>query len=240
MALAVGLIATATALAVVLSLHNDRLPTRFELAATGSAIVGVSFAGIVAAARPRGCNRLLSPAQGRTGHADQRDPDLPCGQIRVVGHHVDCGRFASHVLTFGGRPVCAGCTGMELGGVVGIAAGLALAAGLFTFRRDWSAMTTVLAGTLSIAGTAVALGTRATPLGRVLASLALVGGGVVVAGVLASAGLVWGVFGLLAVIAAVGLRIEASRRDHDTVCAECIAGRATTSAGPAGARRPTG
>ena len=240
MVLAVGLLVTATALATVLSLRTDRPPAGIELAAIGSAISGMSFAGIIAAVRPRGCNRLLSQA-GTGREATRWDSDLPCERVRVVGHHVECGRFDSHVLAFGGRRVCAGCTGMALGGVAGIATGLALLGGLFPLRGDSNTAVALLGGTASVAGAAIALGPRAAPpIGRTLANFAFVAGGAVATGVLASAGLAWGVFGLLAMVAAVGLRIDASQSRHKADCADCIAARGTTSGGPAGARRPTG
>ena len=36
------------------------------------------------------------------------------------GHHPKCGKFSSHVVRFGGKPYCAGCTGLIIGALLSL------------------------------------------------------------------------------------------------------------------------
>jgi hypothetical protein len=53
------------------------------------------------------------------GHITSKDSVHGKG-MEWVGHHPDCDSFRSHVLSFGKRTLCSGCTGLGLGAVMGI------------------------------------------------------------------------------------------------------------------------
>jgi hypothetical protein len=41
-----------------------------------------------------------------------------------IGHHPVCGNFSSHVLEIGGKPRCAGCTGLVIGAIISLVGSL--------------------------------------------------------------------------------------------------------------------
>ncbi len=53
------------------------------------------------------------------GHSTPKDMS-DVKDINWIGHHPDCENFRSHVLHFGEKALCSGCTGLALGAILGI------------------------------------------------------------------------------------------------------------------------
>lgn len=41
-------------------------------------------------------------------------------KINIVGHHPTCGKFSNHVINYGNKTYCAGCTGLVIGAIISI------------------------------------------------------------------------------------------------------------------------
>ncbi len=238
--LALLLVAFSATLAVLPALRAGRpstAPGAAEFAVLGAALALVSLLGTVAALRPAGCNRLLglSRSDPRLGSTAPIPPG--CSARGFAGHHLDCGAFSSHTLRLGDRIVCAGCAGMVAGGITGILFGLALMSGVVPKEPAADAALGLFGAALAVAGILGAYRRDAPAWARVVASFVLVVGSVTLAVSLAGQGALPGAFGLAAAIAALGLRVDLSRLQHASACAECAQRLASTSAaGAAGAR----
>lgn len=85
----------------------------------GSIIGLICVLGVLAAIFPGACSRFvgfragLRPAAISSAASERR--------AATRGHHPDCGKFSSHVLRVGGGTICAGCTGLLIGGLVSLA-----------------------------------------------------------------------------------------------------------------------
>ncbi len=92
----------------------------------GLLFISICVLGMVAVLRPRPCSRAVGFRP-----RDDREPGGKEGSTvsawGTVGHHPDCEGFSSHVLRVRGSEVCAGCTGLFIGGLVA----LSLAASYF-------------------------------------------------------------------------------------------------------------
>ena len=222
--LAAALLTLVSAYGLVLSLSppnpSPATEARADALLMSAALIAVSCAGIVATARPSQCIGLLSPGR-RTdaSRAPPEDPDSP-PSFRPVAHHCSCGRFAGHTLRVGERTFCAGCLGMAAGGACGLGLAVALGAGLL-FLDGTAGLAAILLGAAVSAGGLAQLYRQSPPGLHVAANLAFVAGAVLLAALLSTHGIVAGVFGLLAALALVGLRIEMSRWRHLSVYAEC-------------------
>ncbi len=242
LALALALVALSATLSVLPAFWPARAtttPSAPERAVMGSAIAIVSLLGIVAALRPGGCNRFLRVS--RVDPAVRRDASLPpgCTARGYVGHHPDCDAFHSHLVRLRGRIACAGCTGMVAGGIAGLLLSLASVLGIAPTDASTDAAMGLLGASLAVAGILGAYPRRATGWTRVLASLALVTGSVVLTLALAEQGLAAGAFGLAAALAVLGLRVDLSRLNHTVACTECVKRPAPTFEGGAGGARAT-
>ncbi len=72
---------------------------------TGTLFIVICVLGLVAAVSPRSLCGL--------GHGSS-------SSSLMAGHHPDCERFRSHVVWYNGHPLCAGCSGLALGALMGI------------------------------------------------------------------------------------------------------------------------
>lgn len=81
----------------------------------GGAFIASCVFGISLAWRP-GWTRC---SWRNVSHADPRNQEATKG-INWVGHHPDCENFRGHVIRLGNRNLCAGCTGLALGAILGI------------------------------------------------------------------------------------------------------------------------
>lgn len=89
-----------------------------DITVTDKMIVGGSFTascvfGISLALRP-GWTRGSWRGKGHITSGDAGDSK----DTNWIGHHPDCDSFRSHVLHFGKRTLCSGCTGLALGAVL--------------------------------------------------------------------------------------------------------------------------
>jgi hypothetical protein len=90
--------------------------------ATGLIFSAICVLGIIAGLSPRQCSRAT--------HFKTTKESLPTTQklfngeeasVTFKGHHPTCGNFSSHVLSFGGRTLCAGCAGLVFGAILSLA-----------------------------------------------------------------------------------------------------------------------
>jgi len=237
LALAIVLIALSASLAIlpaIRAVRVDAVPSVTEFAVLGVAITLVSLLGIVAALRPSGCNRLLSLSSENPRASSTAPAPRGCTAQGLVGHHLNCGAFSGHTARIAGRIACAGCMGMVAGGTAGVLLGLAVASGLVPTDRTYDAAMGLLGASLAMAGIFGAYRRNATAGTRALASFVLVTGSVTFVAGLAGRGLFFGAFGLAAALAVLGLRVDMSRLQHASVCAECTERLAATTAAGAG------
>ncbi len=224
LALAVALLVLVSVYAAVLSLAaQDATPpagTRSEALVMSVVLAAVSFAGIVGAARPSSCRGLLSPRKAKESPRSFPVQAEASASYPLVAHHCSCGRFADHTVRVGGRAYCAGCLGMAAGGVSGIGIAVALGTGLLFLNEAATLATVFIGGTLAAVSLAL-LYRRSSPGWHAAANFALVAGVVLLAALLSTHGLAAGMFGLLAALALVGLRIEMSRWRHLSIYAGC-------------------
>ncbi len=90
--------------------------------ATGIMFSAVCVLGIVAGLSPRRCSSATHfKATKKSPPATQKPFDSEKASTTFRGHHPACGNFDAHVLSFGGRTLCAGCTGLVFGAVLSLA-----------------------------------------------------------------------------------------------------------------------
>ncbi len=109
---------------------------------------------------------------------------------------------------------------MAAGGVSGIGLAVALGAGFLVLSETASLASVFIGATLVAVGLAL-LYRRSSSGWHASANFALVAGAVLLAALLSTHGLAAGMFGLLAALALVGLRIEMSRWRHLSIYAGC-------------------
>ncbi len=243
--LAILLITLASLYALALNLREGDAPwrrgIRDETTLMATVLIGFSCAGVLATLRPFGCRGLIG---SRREPAVPQDPEGAFALCEVqdrVAHHPACDCFSSHVLRLRGKPACAGCTGMALGGFSGILLGLSLGSGLLALRSDVSAILILAAAALSLMGILQVSRRTVASVLRVAASASLVTGLTLVAAILSTFGLAAGLIGVAAALAVVGLRVDLSRLKHQAICIDCPArgeGRSSIVE-PDASRRPT-
>ncbi|MDH7563850.1 MAG: hypothetical protein QHH24_03065 [Candidatus Bathyarchaeota archaeon] len=102
----------------------------FRKPAAGSIFLLICLLGILAAIRPKKCSKIFA------FHSEADETDIsgtPHKGLIIIGHHVNCEEFSSHVTSFFGRTYCAACAGLFLGALA------ALISGVFYFFTDWTA-----------------------------------------------------------------------------------------------------
>lgn len=104
-------LATTTALAIQPTMQNDAITWRRPL--VGSVLAVVCLLGIVAANSPKRCG------QAEAVHFRQRLVEEQNGSSAQVfrGHHLNCSKFADHILDLNNTCLCAACTGLTVGAV---------------------------------------------------------------------------------------------------------------------------
>jgi len=85
----------------------------------GMAFVLLSVAGMTAVLFPSRCTQwtIFKKSSSATARAGE---SLKNGCHSYRGHHPDCVNFSAHVVSIGQSTVCAGCTGLFIGGLVGL------------------------------------------------------------------------------------------------------------------------
>jgi hypothetical protein len=88
-------------------------------------MVGVVFSavcilGIVAAVYPSKCSAVFHFKETRRGRPGGDSSDARVEELRLRGHHPNCGKFSAHVFKTGRRVFCAGCVGLLLGAVLSL------------------------------------------------------------------------------------------------------------------------
>jgi len=91
----------------------------------GSIFSVICIFGIIVGLSPSSCSQIthFKTAERRNSHIAKRSNNEETS-IAFRGHHPICGNFASHVLSFGNRILCAGCTGLVTGAVLSLTGSL--------------------------------------------------------------------------------------------------------------------
>jgi hypothetical protein len=177
----------------------------FQKEVTGTLFIAVYALGLVAAVSPRSLRGL--------GHGSSSS--------RMVGHHPDCGRFRGHVVWFNGRLLCAGCSGLALGALMGIIGSV-----LYFFLGSHLFMPDVIfwLGVVSVAlGLIQHFIDLDNPHVHLLLNVALVCGSFMLASSLDAMGASFYVEAYLLglVVFWVAARIRVSQEEHILVCSAC-------------------
>jgi len=77
----------------------------------------ICIAGIVAAVSPTRCSKIF---QHQKAVDKGKGTNTDNAMIAFKGHHPACGSFTSHVIHFGDKVYCAGCTGLMIGAVISL------------------------------------------------------------------------------------------------------------------------
>ena len=80
----------------------------------GSSYGFICILGIFATIYPKSCAGVLHFSKKREKHASTTVSSL------LVGHHINCGEFSSHVFQIGSHNLCAACSGLFMGAVIAI------------------------------------------------------------------------------------------------------------------------
>jgi hypothetical protein len=116
-AIGVSLFGSMTTLLIALYPPIGRQNLSWRKPLVGSVFTLVCVSGVVAAFFPRKCSE---------GLAFKKTEPIANSNVRhnthvtVKGHHPDCGRFSSHVISRGGVSSCAACTGLIVGAIVAL------------------------------------------------------------------------------------------------------------------------
>jgi hypothetical protein len=186
----------------------------------GWLFISICVLGMVAVLRPGPCSRAVG-FRPRDGRAPGGKEGRTVSAWGTVGHHPDCEGFSSHVLRVRGREVCAGCTGLFIGGLVALSLTASYFLGGVASLGSPMALVAGLAG-VSFALLVPALGCP-YPWARLLSSASLaVGSFLVLAAVDAARK------DLCADLLVIGIvvywimgRIMLSRLSHGLICSEC-------------------
>ena len=114
------------AVVVLSAFYQSQIPENFSFRKPliGSVFALFCIAGMVAVFSPNKCSRAISfrRKQRETRKDARKSFDKSPG---LRGHHPDCGNFSAHVIQVGGRTLCAGCTGLFIGGLMALVGALA-------------------------------------------------------------------------------------------------------------------
>jgi hypothetical protein len=83
----------------------------------GSIFLLICIFGGISALFPKECSRILGSQKERGSVAFHT---APLTEHRIEGHHPDCGEFSAHTIRMHERVMCAACTGLFLGAVIGV------------------------------------------------------------------------------------------------------------------------
>ena len=186
----------------------------------GSLFASICVLGMVAVLRPAPCYMAVG-FRSRESRPPKGGKGCTVSVRRMVGHHPDCEAFSSHILRIWGREVCAGCTGLFVGGLLALSLAISYFLGAVTSLGNRMALVAGLAG-VSFALLVLALGC-AYPWVRVLANASLaIGSFLVLAAVdAARKDLYVDLLVLCIVIYWIMGRIMLSRLSHRLICSQC-------------------
>jgi hypothetical protein len=94
----------------------------WQMPLSGSIFCAVCILGILAGLSPRRCSHIahFEAAERSSFYAVKRSNGEE-NSTAYKGHHPTCGNFSSHVLSFGDKTFCSGCTGLVLGAIFSLA-----------------------------------------------------------------------------------------------------------------------
>jgi hypothetical protein len=186
-------------------------PTSTDRLAVGGALAAACVFGLLRSVRPGGL-RMKGGSTDSTARPPKRSR---------VGHHPDCGAFASHVLHLGTGRLCAGCAGLAIGSLVGLAV---IPFYVLTAGTAGLAVPFMLAGFVLIAAALLETARSHHSVGLHIASnAALVFGfiGVTVGATELSASMYVGVIAIVLSFLWLDTRIMISEVGHARTCARC-------------------
>lgn len=84
----------------------------------------ICIAGIAAGISPTRCSRIFQHQKTQRMVNKEKGTNTDNVTITFKGHHPTCGSFAAHVIHFGDKIYCAGCTGLMVGAVISLVCSL--------------------------------------------------------------------------------------------------------------------
>lgn len=107
-------------IAMVMALYPLQAPENFlwRKPLVGSIIGPIGIFGILAVLFPRACSKKIG-CNGKHG-APRLKTIVPKKKPALRGHHPDCEKFSAHIFQIGRRTLCAGCTGLFVGGLMAL------------------------------------------------------------------------------------------------------------------------
>jgi hypothetical protein len=94
----------------------------WQMPLSGLIFGAICIFGIMAGLSPRRCSQITHfEAAERSGSYAVKRSNSEEKLTAFRGHHPTCGNFGSHVLSFGDRTFCAGCTGLVSGAIFSLA-----------------------------------------------------------------------------------------------------------------------
>ncbi len=85
-------------------------------ALVGTLYMIVCVSGTIAVFYPKWCSRLFRKPQNPLSQAEKRPVSL-----QIEGHHPNCDNYATNRIKLAGRNLCAACSGLLLGAIIGMA-----------------------------------------------------------------------------------------------------------------------
>ena len=94
---------------------SENTPIRKPL--VGFVFGAICVAGMVAVFRPMPCSNAISCTGKNRATINYPMEQSARKKFNLLGHHPDCGKFTAHVFKIRSKTLCAGCTGLFLGGL---------------------------------------------------------------------------------------------------------------------------
>jgi hypothetical protein len=190
---------------------------------TISVFDAICIAGMIAGISPTRCSRILhfkkAPSKGSSKTNQMRVED---STIRLEGHHPKCTNFSSHVLQFGNKVFCAGCTGLVTGATISLIGSFLYYLGVLKAGESgtlifWLGFACVACGLLQYN-----LFTKSSMVHFSLNVIFVLGAFLLLVGVNEmNSNLVLNIYFLALIVYWIVTRMALSRLEHKKICATC-------------------
>ena len=107
---------------------EDRYP--FHSVIVGSTFISVCFIGTIASIYPNPCGKILSSEIIKNSNKIHS-----AKKLNLQGHHYPCGKYSNHTLKTGKKYLCATCSGLLFGAILGIIGSIWYFSGYFQVER---------------------------------------------------------------------------------------------------------
>jgi hypothetical protein len=174
----------------------------------------ICILGIIAGVTPRRCLKIHKKNQIVTASVNE--------SMIFLGHHPTCGNFSSHVIKFGNKIFCGGCSGLVTGAIISVFGTILYLSGGITIRNCgpvlfWTGFFSVFIGLLQHR-----LSFNNRPLHFFLNLMFVLGTFFLLLGVeMQNSGFFLELYLLMLSIYWIITRITLSKIEHDKICLSC-------------------